>query len=467
MTTTSATGSITSTGIGSGLDVSSIVAKLMSIESQPLTLLQNTASSLNSTLSAVGQLKSLTSTMRDAASGLTSLDLWNSTKSSSTDGTVVSASTADGAAVGNYSVTVSALASSQTVSSQAYGSSTSTVGEGTLSLKVGSNAAVDVSVAATDTLADIRDKINASGAGVSATIINDATGARLAFTSKDTGTANAFTVTGTETASNSPGLAALTYDPNSSASVMALNQSAGDAKARINGIDITSSSNTLDGVADGLTLTLQKTTTSAVTVAVTADNDAVTAAVNKFVSAYNGLMNYIKTQTKYDPTSKTAGTLQGDFTTVGEQAQMRGVSNQQFDGSSMYKTLSDVGITLGADGTMSVDSTKLTNALTHREDVRQLFMANGSTAGTQGFMTRFRELGDSLLDTDGSLTTRTNSLNAMLETNSDDQARMQDRLDQTQARLERQYQALDTLMAQLSSTSSYLTQQLTALSKTA
>ena len=119
MSTTSATGSITSTGIGSGLDVNAIVSKLMSVESQPLTLLQNEATSLNSTLSAVGQLKSLTSTMRDAASALTSLDLWNGTKSSSTDSSSVSATSDDGAAVGNYSVTVSALASAQTVSSQA------------------------------------------------------------------------------------------------------------------------------------------------------------------------------------------------------------------------------------------------------------------------------------------------------------------------------------------------------------
>ena len=467
MSTTSATGSITSTGIGSGLDVNAIVSKLMSVESQPLTLLQNEATSLNSTLSAVGQLKSLTSTMRDAASALTSLDLWNGTKSSSTDSSSVSATSDDGAAVGNYSVTVSALASAQTVSSQAYGSSSSTLGEGTLSFQVGSNAAVDISIAATDTLANVRDKINAANAGVTATIINDASGARLAFTAKNTGTANAFTVTGTETGSGSPGLAALTYDPNNSGSAMVLNQQAADAKARINGIDITSSSNTLSGVADGLTITLQKTTSSPVTVAVTADNDAVTSAVNKFVSAYNGLMSYIKTQTKYHPTSKTAGTLQGDFTTVGEQAQMRNVLNNAFSGNSSFKNLSQVGITIGSDGTMAVDSTKLTDAMSHRADLKELFMADGSTAETQGFMTRFRELGDTLLATDGSLTTRTNSLNAMLKTNGQDQSNMQDRLDQTQARLLKQYQALDTMMAQLSSTSSYLTQQLTALSKTA
>lgn len=480
---TTSTGSISSTGIGSGLDVNSIVGKLMAIESQPLTTLQSTASSLNTQLSAIGQLKSLTSAMRDAADKLTSLDLWNSTTTSSSDSASVTASTDSGAAVGSYAVSVQALASAQTVSSSAFASGSATVGQGSLTLELGSwdstqnppvftgksgASAVTIDIAAGDSLSAIRDKINAAGAGVTATIINDASGARLSLRSSATGAENGFRVTAADDGSSGgTGLDALAYDPgNPSAGAMSLNQSAANAQATINGIAISSASNTLTGVADGLTLNLLRTTSSTVTVGVAANDGAVTSAVNAFVSAYNSLAGYIATQTKYDPTSKTAGTLQGDFTTVGEQSQLRGVLNQATGMTGLYSTLSDVGISVQADGTLAVDSTKLTSALGHRSDLKQLFMADGDTAAQQGFMTRFRALGDNLLGTDGSLSTRTTGIQAMLKTNSDDQASMQTRLDQTQQRLMAQYQALDTMMAQLNATSSYLTNQLAAMTKT-
>jgi flagellar hook-associated protein 2 len=482
MTTVSYTGSISSTGIGSGLDVNSIVTKLMSVESLPLTTLQNTASKLNTQLSAIGQLKSLTSAMRDAANKLTSLGLWKATKTSSSDTSAVTATTDTGAATGNYAVNVQTLASGQTVSSGAFLSSDSTVGQGTLTIELGSwstdvppvfslnsgSSGLPIQVAAGDSLAAIRDKINASGSGVTATIVNDASGARLAVRSNDTGAENGFRMTGADDGTGSgAGLGALTYDPATPASsAMTLNQPAVNASATVNGISITSATNTLTGVADGLTLNLLKKTTGDVSVGVNNDDAAVTSAVNAFVSAYNGLANYIQSQTKYDPTSKTAGTLQGDFTTNNEESQMRGVINQQTTVSGLYSSLSDVGILVQADGTMAVDSTKLNSALAHRSDLKNLFMADGSTNDAQGFMTRFREMGDAMLNSDGSLTTRTSSIQTMLKSNSDDQAAMQARLDQTQQRLLAQYQALDTTMAQLTATASYLTGQLAAMNKT-
>lgn len=476
-TSVSSTGSISSAGLGSGLDVNSIVSSLMAVESRPLTLLQNTATSLNTQVSAFGQLQSLTSGMRDAANALTSLTLWDQTTSSSSDASSVAVSTSGTATAGSFSVGVQNLAQAQTVSSSAFASSATVVGEGTLTIELGGYAADGSSTSSTQftpktgsspisitigagesSLASIRDKINAAGAGVTASIVTDASGARLALRSSNTGAQNAFRVTSGDAA-----LASLTYDGSTGAtSSMTLNQGALDANATINGIAVTSASNKLDGVADGLTMTLLKPTTSNVDVGVSADGSAVTTAVTKFVSAFNSLASYIQNNTKYDPTSKSGGVLQGDRTVTQLQGQLRGVINQAMKGGK-YSVLSEAGITMQADGTLAVDSTKLGNAVANRTDLKHLFSDYGSTADTQGFMTRFRNLGDSLLNQGGAIPTRESSLQSMLKSNGDSQTAMQNRLDQIQARLQKQYQALDTAMAQLSSTSNYLTQQLTVM----
>jgi flagellar hook-associated protein 2 len=476
-TSVSSTGSISSAGLGSGLDVNSIVSSLMAVESRPLTLLQKAASSLNTQVSAFGQLQSLSAGMRDAASALTSLSLWNQTTSSSSDASSVAVSTSGSAAVGSYGVSVQNLAQAQTVSSSAYASSGTVVGEGTLTIELGGYAAdgssssptiftprsgssaISVTIGTGDSsLASIRDKINAAGAGVTASIVTDASGARLAIRSSNTGAQNAFRISSGDSA-----LAGLTYDGSTDAtSAMTLNQGALDANATINGIAVSSASNKLDGVADGLTMTLLKANTGNVDVGVSADSAAVTSAVTKFVSAFNSLASYIHSNTKYDATSKTGGVLQGDRTVTQLQGQMRSVINQAMKGGK-FSVLSEAGISMQSDGTLAVDSSKLSNAVANRSDLKHLFADFGSTPDTQGFMTRFRNLGDSLLNQGGAIPTRETSLQSMLKSNGDSQTAMQNRLDQIQARLRKQYQALDTSMAQLNSTSNYLTQQLAAM----
>ena len=306
-TSISSTGSISSAGLGSGLDVNSIVSGLMAVESQPLTLLQNTATSLTTEVSAFGQLQSLTSSMRDAANALTMPSLWSQTTSSSADTTTVGVTTTGNATPSNYNVSVQNIAVAQTVSSSAFATSTTAVGQGSLTIQLGSwgtdttgattftpnpttSAPVKITIGPGDTsLSSIRDKINAANAGVSATIVNDASGARLAIRSTNTGTVNAFRITGSETPGDGtvgPGLASLTYDPSGTGSAMSLNQTAANANATINGIAVNSASNTLSGVADGLSLTLLKPTVSGTSVAVgvASDTSAVTTAVSSFVT---------------------------------------------------------------------------------------------------------------------------------------------------------------------------------------
>jgi len=482
---TTSTGSITSTGIGSGLDVSSIVASLMAVESRPLTLLQQAKTDLTTQVSSFGQLQSLTSTMRDAANALASVSLWNQTVASSSDSASVGVSTASGAAVGSYNIAVGNLATVQTVSSRALADSTSTLGEGTLTIELGSwtgeptptgftpktgSSAINITIGPGETsLASVRDKINAAGAGVTATIVKDASGSRLAIRSSSTGAENAFRISATETNDDgdaTTGLSMLSYDA-TAPSQLTRSQSAVNANATINGIAVTSASNTLDGVADGLTLTLLKPTTTDVAVGVTADDNAVKTAVTTFTTAFNALASFIQAQTKYDATSKTGGALQGDRTVGGLQSQLRNVLNQATGASSVYTRLSDIGISMKSDGTLTTDSTKLTAAIANRTEMRKALATDGATTAVSGFMDRFRDLGNSVLGTDGSLTTRQASLQAMITRNTNSQTAMQERLDNTQARLQKQYQALDTSMSQLSSLSSYLTGQLAAIAKAA
>ncbi len=477
---------ITSTGIGSGLDVETIVSKLMAVEQRPVTLLQTAATDLKATLSSYGQMQSNLSAFQDKANALTSLSLWSQTIATSSDTTAVTATTGANAAPGSYSISVEKMAAAQTATSRAFDSSDEVVGQGSLTIELGSwsgtpatsfatkpaSNSVTIDIGAGETsLAAIRDKINSAGAGVTASIVNDASGARLSIRSTDTGVENGFRITATESADDGDpgrGLSALSYAGGEGASQMQLNRSAANAEATINGISVTSASNTLDNVADGLTVTLQKVTTAPISVGVTRDDDAVKTAMNDFVTAYNNLSSFISTQTAYNPDNKKGGQLQGDRTTVSLQTQMRSIVGSTSSASSLYGRLSDIGLEVQKDGTLKLNSSKLSDGLSHRDDMRKLLINDGGDSpGANGIMRSFKKLVDDELGSEGPITTRQAGIQKSIDNNSKRQDDLQQRLDQTEKRLRAQYQLLDTNMATLTSLSSYLTQQLSSLKTSA
>ncbi len=454
--------SVSSLGVGSGLDVSSIITQLMAIEQKPLTNLQTAAKSIQTQISEVGKIKSALSTFKDAATKLASSDFWKTTTGTSTS-SAVSIATDSGASAANYSVQVNSLAKAQTIAAPAVASSSTTLGSGTLTIQSAASGSLPVSITIenTDTLAGIRDKINASGSGVTATILNDGTGARLIMRSNDTGLTNAFTTTVSGT-----GLDGLTYDAGSGTGGATLSQAAADASATINNLPVTSSSNTLTDVLDGVTLTLNAETLDPVNVTVAADTDTIKSKINEFATAYSALAALIKTDTKYDSSTKTAGVLQGDSSIVGVQNQLRSLFGSTSGASSVYTRLSDIGLEIQQDGSVSVNSTKLDKALANLPEITKLFSNSNLTDATQdGFAKRFRVLSGAMLGIDGIMTSRSQALSDKLDRNQDAQDRMQTRLDQTQARLEKQYSALDTQMASLNSLSTYVTQQITNWNK--
>ncbi len=469
-TTVQGVGSISSIGLGSGLDASAIINQLMAIEARPLDLLRTQASDLNSQLSNFGKLQSYVSALRDRSTALTSTSLWKQTTAASSNEAAVSVGSTDGALAGSYQVQVATLAASQsTVTATTFASADSTVAAGTLGIEMGTwngtsftpksgSSTMNLTIADGTTLSGLRDQINGAGAGVVATIVVDATGARLSLRSLATGAENGFRTTGTGGASG------FSYG---SGSGMTLTQSASDATATINGISIRSASNTLDGVVDGLTLQLHAQTSTPAEVNVVTDEESIGKAVKDFATAFNDLAVFIREQTKYNPDSKVAGAMQGDRTAVGLQGQLRAVLNQESTASSMWKTLSQIGLTMKADGTLETGGTRLTNALANPTELKKLLTGDGTDNASKGFARRFQELADLVLNTEGPLEARTQSINARLTRNGKDQERMERRLAQTEARLRAQYSALDASMAQLNQLSGYMSQQLASLNKIA
>lgn len=497
MTTSSisSTGSISSAGIGSGLDVKSIITSLMAVESQPLTLLQNAATTVNTEISAVGQIQSLASTLGDKARGLSSYTLWNQTVGTTADASAVTADTSSGGATpGDYSVAVQQLALGQTVTTaSAVASSSSTLSAGTLTIQLGtwtnttppttpsfankansSPTTITIPPGATS-LAAIRDAINGSASGVTASIVSDSNGARLSLRSTNTGAENGFKISATETTDDgdpATGLSSLAYDPTSGASQLTLNQTAVDAQATVNGIAVTSASNKLSNISDGLSLNLLRVTSSPIAVSVAIDTASMQKAVTDFVSAYSALDANIHDATKYDAgtavakgTARKDGPLEGDPSIIGFQNQMRAILNTTSTTSTMYARLSDIGITIQADGSMQSDPTKLTAALNHPDQLKKLFATYGTTNENTGIAVRFSKLTDSALGNGGALQSRSEGLRGELARNSKQQDDMQVHLDATQARLTAQYQALDTTMAKMSALSSYVSQQVALMQK--
>lgn len=471
---------ISSAGIGSGLDVESLVTKLVAAESTPITQLSQKTDGLKTELSSFGKVQGVLATLRDAAAKLTSPTTWAGTLATSSDSTAVSVSASDGAAIGNVSVQVNQLASAQTlVGTTTYASSTATVGQGSLTITLGAWS-TDATTGATsftdkagatpvtvnigpgqDTLGGIRDAINAANAGVTASIVNDASGSRLTLRSMATGETNGFSIAA------SGGLADLGYDPRVGVTSLIQTLPAQNARALINGIDVSSESNSLKEAIDGLNITLLKTTTIPASIAVSQDKDSIKKLVTDFTTAYNAVNALLRDQTKYDAGSKTAGPLQGDSTAVGLQNQLRSIIGGTTSLSSSFGRLAQIGLEPGSDGNITTSDTKLNSALSNLDGLKQLFMGLDSSGNSSndGFAQRIRSYVDGALGADGSLSSRQSGIQTQISNNDKRQAELQAHVDQTEARLRARYSALDTQMAQLNGLSSYVTQQLAQLSK--
>ncbi len=472
--------SITSIGIGSGLDIESMITQLVAVERAPVTKLRTEASSLQTKLSTYGKLQSGMSALRDAAAALTRASTWGATTGTSNEAASVSATTSSTTLPGSYAIEVQRLASVQANATGVFASADALVGEGTLRIELGSwagtsftpkagAAAVDITVGPpAQSLAQLRDTINASNSGVVASVLSDASGARLVLRSAATGQANGFRVAVTDADANNSdglGLSALAYDPSASILTMAQALAAANASASLNGLPIGAEGNTLSNVLDGMTLTLGKVTTAPVLVEAKTDTASIRKALDTFVTAYNDLNKLLAEQTKYDAASKTAGALQGDSAAISIRAQMRSLLGGSSGASALFTRLADVGFDVQTDGSIKLDETKLANGLANLGEMKKLF-ANSDlvTPANNGLAVQLRSMADQVLGIDGTLSTRSEGLRKRIDLNQDRQDLLEDRIAMVEKRLRAQYTALDKQMASLNSLSSYVTQQIAALS---
>jgi flagellar hook-associated protein 2 len=397
------TGSATTPSI----DVASIVGSLIKSEQQPLTGLNNQITSYQTRISALGTVQSALSQFRLAAQGLNSL-AFNSFSANSSNSAAVSATASSIAKPGNYSLTVSQLAQAQNLVAAGQPSATTAIGSGaptTLSFDFGTisggtlnngtytgagftaNGSATKSItidSSNNTLSGIRDAINAANIGVTASIINDGSASpeRLVLTSNSSGLANSIRISVAGVGGNpaDPALAGLLAQDPAGTQNLSQTSTAQSANLTINGIPITKSSNSVGDVIPGVTLNLSGTSTTPFTLNVVPDTAAVTTAINGFVKAYNAVVQAIQSQTSYDPTTKVAGTLQGDVSINIIQSQMAAMLNTSIGtNANGYSNLSQIGIGFHQDGTIAVNATTLNNALTSNyQGVAGLFVATGN-----------------------------------------------------------------------------------------
>jgi len=456
-TTTTGTGStsnpgsglLSSAGIGSGLDVNAIITALVNAkQAGPAQQISSQTTQLQAQeagLTALGSaLNSLQTTLGKLGSSLT-FTTYAATLGNTALGTT---STLPNAQPGSYNLTVNHLATAQTRASSAYASG-SAVGAGTLTVSVG-NQSMNLNVSATDSISSIATAINQSSGnpGVQATIVNGANGAQLLLTSTKTGVANGFTVSAGS--GSSAGLTSLASTLNTAGS-----NEASDASLSIDGIAVTSASNSVSGALNGVTLNLVATGSSTLTVS--QDTSAVTGAVSDFVNAYNSYISTVGTLSSYDPSSKQGGVLLGDTTLMSVQRQVNSVLSSSVPGNSIG-SLAALGITRNADGTLSSNSSTLGSALQSNPGaVQDLF------AGTNGYATRLNSMLDGFTASNGILATRTASIQSQLSNLSQQSTALTARMNVYATQLRQQYTALDTLMSSLNNTSSYLTSSLQAM----
>ena len=396
-------------GIGSNLDINTIVTQLMAVEGRKLSTLQTQEASYQAKVSAFGQVQSAFSTFQTAVNSLSTVQQFQMATATASDAAVLSAKATSAATPGAYSLEVSKLAQAQKLATAGQASTTAAIGTGTITFQFGTIAGKDGAALVRDadgkyanatftqgaaetksvtigpnssSLAGIRDAINGAKIGVTATIVNDggAQPNRLVLTNSATGEASSMKISVGDGDAGGGLAGLLGHDPSGAAQNMKETVAAQDAHFTIDGLAVRKPSNTVTDAIAGVTLNLSKTNAGTpTTLTVARDSASVVTAVNKFVSAYNAISKTLADASAYDPTTRTAAILNGDSSIRGAQNQLRSLlSNSVAGGYGAFSRLSDIGVTMQKNGTLELNTTKLTAALeSNFNDVAGLFAAAG------------------------------------------------------------------------------------------
>lgn len=483
---------ISSIGLGSGLDVNSIVSQLRTIEEKPLTLLSSKATLLNTKISAYGQIQSLFSGLADASAKLAQAATWSARTVTSSNTAAVTATATTAASVTTLSVEVGQLAQAQSSATTVVPTGNN-LGAGSITLQLGTwindpaapfgksftagaSAPTPINIAAGTSLSGVAAQINQANAGVTATVVTGTSGAQLLLRSKSTGEAQGFQMTTTSTATpgvNEVGLDTLTLDQGAASMQYGL-----DAKATVNGIAVQSASNTLTDAVAGMTLTLNQKTAAGAPVQIDVGNDtgSMQKAVQDFVTAYNSVNQMISNLTAFDSSAKPGqggGLLQGDSTVVMLQNQLRSLVGSAVGDGGVLGRLSDIGIGVPKSSggkvtntNLQIDNAKLTAALRNVDNVKALFTTDTGNSATEGIALKFSHLASSVLGAQGAFASKSQVLQSQKRTVTADQERVMARVDAWETRIRKQYTALDASMAKMTALNNYVSQQISQWNKT-
>lgn len=449
---------ITAGGIGSGLDIESLVSQLVAAEANPTTSRLNQKQvSLDSELSAYGTLKSALSTFQASVTKLESSDTFQVFTATSANEDLFTATAASGAVSGNYSIEVVQLAQSDKVRSADFIDSKEVVGTGTLDISLGAEAFQITIDGSNNKLEDIRDAINTASdnPGITASLINVDSGTQLVLTSKEVGASNTISVVATD----DDALDGFDLGRLDSTNLISL-QAASDAVIKIDTQTVTRSSNSFSDVVAGVSFNLKKAEPGTIeTLSVVTDTKAIKEDVESFVNNYNVLVGVMKGLSNYDASTGVSGALNGDSVVRGIQNQLRNTLFESVSGGTL-STLSELGINIDDTGSLEINDTVLDEKLaTELSDVEQFF--SSATGVAQSFTTAL----SGYIDDEGILDGRTDGIQTRLEGISDERDTLARRMSSLEARLRTQFTAMDILVAQLQSVGSFLTQQLASLPK--
>jgi len=446
---------LTTSGLGSGLDIKSIVEQLVAAERAPqanrLTKRESTA---NEELSSLGKLKSALAGFKDALAKLTDAATFQGRTVKVGDDKVLTAAANATSLPGNYSVEVINLATAQRLRSIGFGDAITAIGTGTLAITVNGQTANIVIDSAASSLNDIRNAINGSAGnpGVRATIVKASDGAHLILSATETGAANAITVAVT---GGNGGLAPFAYAAGAPANPLLQLQAAADANVVIDGFPVSSSGNTISAAIDGLTINLVSAKPgTTVNVSVDYNPEGAKSSVAGFVTAYNKLIDTVTELTRYNVDTRDAAPLLGDATVRGIRDQLRREISQ-ISKTGTFTSLAAIGVSTQTTGKLAVDVTKLGNAIdTDFDAVGAVF------AGTTGLATRLDTITGASLSSASTISTRELALKTSLKTITTQRQTLDGRIEQVRSRLLDQFNAMDRLLSQLKNTSAFLTQRL-------
>lgn len=432
-------------GIGSGLDLEALISGFVSIEKIPIGVINGRISEANQQLSGVGSLVSLLKTVESSAEGLDETNEVRAVSASSSDESFVTATASDAALLGSYDLRVNQLANAQATASQTYTTNTSgIVGTGAIGITVGTNTQVDIVLTGSEDLDGVAALINDSNARVSASVIFDGSSYRLMIQGDDVGSAN--TISFQENS--------ITMGLNLPGSTITAAQ---DSLMELNGITVTRSSNTIADLLQGVTLTLNRemaVTDGDVKMRVDNDTEALRGKIEGMTGAVNNVLGFLNLQLSSGAQEGSATSLAGDTTLQGLQRRLMSMLSSGYTHNGSTVSMGNVGIVLGDDGGLSVDSDKFATALqTDPGALQSLFAGDGVTSFSALLKSIVTEY---TLSGTGTLVTKQSGLKERIDQFDDQIQRIEERADRMEVRLRRTFTALDVRMAQLNTQATFV-----------